>query len=1155
MVKAITEDFGNGGTIDGDLVITGDLQVSGGGSLSFDEIIEGTQVIDVTNTEALLVRKDGDGGDVFIVDTTNSRVGINKTPTQALDVSGNILASGASAPSITATDTTNTTSIQMRALDTEVRFGSVTNHPVKIGANSSTTGLVIDTSNNVGIGISPVASQKLHVNVASNVNFTTSANSSSLRLNAVNDVVDATIPLEINSTSTKFLSDVSVIKGTTSSTQNVMGIGKAGNIESSGGGSAFLTVHGNTNNQRGQIELGSDNLVGDGTIMGRVFFYNLDGGSSVVSRAQISAMRDGADDASKLVFATEPTGGNVTDNFVLDANSRISISNNDAGASNTIFGKSAGASLDTGSNYNTFIGENVSDASMDNAVSNVGVGWSALSDLTSGDQNTALGTQSLANLDTGSNNVAVGYNSGGSITSGGNNTIVGRLTADALTSGSSNVVIGDSALGTATTATLNVVIGGDSMSLVPASVAIQDVVAIGQNAFKGSASTTDGANGTVAIGRDSLKGLTSGTGNTAVGFESLKANQTGTHNTAFGNVALDACTGSSNTAIGFGALGSVVGGGTNIGIGSGAGNKGGGSGADLTTGNNNTLIGNVTRVSTSGADNQTVIGYDAIGQADNSVTLGNGDVTDVYMAQDSGAYVHSQNVPNHVANTMSSPYYRFDGVNDKITIADTDNFSFTDGSGNDSSFSISSWIYVTDATNWVIFQKGVNFASSEYGFYINANDQLTIHLLTDGSNYLGRKQTATIAENKWHHVVATYSGSESSSGLKLYLNGVQVDDADVNGGSYTGMANTSGVAQIGFRDSNYSNGQMACVQVHNHELDSTEVKELYSGASVPYKYKGANQTNVITGWTNNSYGVFTSSDANITDAHRTGGTQQASTGALSLTVGKRYRLTANITVDAGTGPTLHMGAANAAVGTDLTSQQTSAGINTYEFTLTNSSNNYLWVLDADVSEWSGTFELVPIGAVAEYDGSGITSDTWFDKSGNSVNVGDTSSLNGTVSGATVENAPSGDDGLVFETGTFTPTLTTNGTDFTSVTYDSLVSGRYSRVGNTVHVQGFMRTEAINKGSANGDVAIGNLPFSAVANTSGTANGQASISISNASGWTGENPSHGVIIQTTTLIQLYYADYNVDANNIAVSDVTDGTSADKNALYFAGTYTI
>ena len=90
MLKTIVEDFGNGGTIDGDLVITGDLQVDGGGSLSFDEIIEGTQVIDVTSTEALLVRKNGDGGDIFIVDTTNSRVGIGITPTQTLHVNGEV---------------------------------------------------------------------------------------------------------------------------------------------------------------------------------------------------------------------------------------------------------------------------------------------------------------------------------------------------------------------------------------------------------------------------------------------------------------------------------------------------------------------------------------------------------------------------------------------------------------------------------------------------------------------------------------------------------------------------------------------------------------------------------------------------------------------------------------------------------------------------------------------------------------------------------------------------------------------------------------------------------------------------------------------------------------------------------------------------------
>ena len=77
MIQSIPTGLASGGTVDGDLVISGDLTVNGGGSLSFDEIIQGTQVIDVTDTEALLVRKNDDGGDVFVVDTTNGNMSLS----------------------------------------------------------------------------------------------------------------------------------------------------------------------------------------------------------------------------------------------------------------------------------------------------------------------------------------------------------------------------------------------------------------------------------------------------------------------------------------------------------------------------------------------------------------------------------------------------------------------------------------------------------------------------------------------------------------------------------------------------------------------------------------------------------------------------------------------------------------------------------------------------------------------------------------------------------------------------------------------------------------------------------------------------------------------------------------------------------------------
>ena len=48
--------------------------------------INGQVIIDYTGTEALLVRKNNDGGDVFVVDTTNDRIGVNEI--RALSASG-----------------------------------------------------------------------------------------------------------------------------------------------------------------------------------------------------------------------------------------------------------------------------------------------------------------------------------------------------------------------------------------------------------------------------------------------------------------------------------------------------------------------------------------------------------------------------------------------------------------------------------------------------------------------------------------------------------------------------------------------------------------------------------------------------------------------------------------------------------------------------------------------------------------------------------------------------------------------------------------------------------------------------------------------------------------------------------------------------------
>jgi len=149
--------------------------------------------------------------------------------------------------------------------------------------------------------------------------------------------------------------------------------------------------------------------------------------------------------------------------MIIDATSEISLSNNDSGTSNTLFGMDAGASLDAGSNYNVLIGEDVSDASMNDSIQNVGVGYAAVSALTDGDNNVAVGYQALDSATTGSENVILG--SGADISAaGGDNQIVIGFGATGL--GDNYAVIGN-------TDVSRLYVAGDGAGVLYANATIQ----------------------------------------------------------------------------------------------------------------------------------------------------------------------------------------------------------------------------------------------------------------------------------------------------------------------------------------------------------------------------------------------------------------------------------------------------------------------------------------------------------------------------------------------------------------------------------------------------------------------------------------------------------------------------------------------------------
>jgi len=140
----------------------------------------------------------------------------------------------------------------------------------------------------------------------------------------------------------------------------------------------------------------------------------------------------------------------------------------------------------------------------------------------------------------------------------------------------------------------------------------------------------------------------------------------------------------------------------------------------------------------------------------------------------------------------------------------------------------------------------------------------------------------------------------------------------------------------------------------------------------------------------------------------------------------------------------------------------------------------------------------------------------------------------------------------YEEGTWTPSLSTTGTSLTSVTYDPQVGGRYVRVGNVVHVQGYLRTDAVTVGAATGLVIISGLPFTSAANTGTTANGQSAATLAASETWATNNPSNGRVSSNSTSILLYYrVTANGDSSPLPVSAIATG--ADSNITNFTATY--
>ena len=204
-----------------------------------------------------------------------------------------------------------------------------------------------------------------------------------------------------------------------------------------------------------------------------------------------------------------------------------------------------------------------------------------------------------------------------------------------------NIGVGSNSLSSLTNGNYNTAIGINTLSQ---NTDANENTAVGAGAL----SNKVGGNDNTALGAFALINHIDGHSNTALGRATLTANISGEYNTAVGGDAMFYNTsGERNTALGRGALlGNTIGN-FNVAVGMDA-------GRNIISGSNNIIVGNEADPSSPNANNQIVIGYGATGMEDNSVVLGNADVTDIYMSENSGAIVHAAGITFSDGTTISS---------------------------------------------------------------------------------------------------------------------------------------------------------------------------------------------------------------------------------------------------------------------------------------------------------------------------------------------------------------------------------------------------------------------------------------------------------------------------------------------------------------------
>lgn len=174
------------------------------------------------------------------------------------------------------------------------------------------------------------------------------------------------------------------------------------------------------------------------------------------------------------------------------------------------------------------------------------------------------------------------------------------------------------------------------------------------------------------------------------------------------------------------------------------------------------------------------------------------------------------------------------GGDDYIYINNDTSLVFGDGN-DDEPFSVAAWVKIPEERNAHVVGKGTDVGSLEYLLNVDTDRewaQFRMYSGGGGRTIYRRVKYSTEYIDEWHHVVGTYDGSGSPSGISIYIDGEQVNTSDTRDTNYSAMSDRGDNVEIGsvLRDSDqhggFFKGDLDEVRIYDRELTNSEIEDL-----------------------------------------------------------------------------------------------------------------------------------------------------------------------------------------------------------------------------------------------------------------------------------------------------------------------------------------